>query len=59
MHPTSVLEAGEDGQLPDYIIYHELIATSRPFLRNVCAVEMSWVVPILRKLENLDINKLR
>jgi ATP-dependent RNA helicase DHX8/PRP22 len=40
-------------------LYHELINTSRPFMRNVCAVEMAWVSPILKKLEKLDINRLR
>ncbi|PIA51266.1 hypothetical protein AQUCO_01100242v1 [Aquilegia coerulea] len=58
VHPLSVLKIDEDGLLPNYVVYHELIATSRPFLRNVCVVEMSWVMPILKKLENLDINKL-
>eukprot|EP00268_Persea_americana_P046271 TRINITY_DN4763_c0_g1_i4.p1 TRINITY_DN4763_c0_g1~~TRINITY_DN4763_c0_g1_i4.p1 ORF type:complete len:103 (+),score=20.35 TRINITY_DN4763_c0_g1_i4:286-594(+) len=48
----------EDGCLPDYVVYHELITTSRPFMRNVCAVEMSWVMPILKKLEKLNVNKL-
>ncbi|KAF6166890.1 hypothetical protein GIB67_020324 [Kingdonia uniflora] len=59
VHPSSVLQADEeDGRFPDYVVYHELISTSRPFMRNVCSVEMSWVMPILDKLEKLDINKL-
>lgn len=58
VHPSSVLQADEDGMLPNYVVYHELIATSRPYMRNVCAVEMAWVMPILRKLENLNVNKL-
>ncbi|KAJ4834147.1 hypothetical protein Tsubulata_043366, partial [Turnera subulata] len=58
VHPSSVLQADEDGMFPNYVVYHELIVTSRPFMRNVCAVEMAWVVPILKKLENLDVNKL-
>lgn len=44
---------------PDFVLYHELIATSRPYMRNVCAVENSWVKSILQKLKELDINKLR
>ncbi|RVW35349.1 putative pre-mRNA-splicing factor ATP-dependent RNA helicase DEAH4 [Vitis vinifera] len=43
---------------PNYVLYHELVVTTRPYMRNVCAVEMSWVMPILKKLENLNINKL-
>ncbi|KAK3228876.1 hypothetical protein Dsin_000757 [Dipteronia sinensis] len=58
VHPSSVLKADEEGTLPDYVVYHELIATSRPFMRNVCAVEMAWVTPILEKLEKIDTNKL-
>ncbi|KAH0464603.1 hypothetical protein IEQ34_007389 [Dendrobium chrysotoxum] len=58
VHPSSVLEANEDGRLPDYVVYHELISTSRPFMRNVCTVDMSWVIPILKKLEKMDIYKL-
>ncbi|CAK9137321.1 unnamed protein product [Ilex paraguariensis] len=58
VHPSSVLRTDEEGMLPNYVVYHELIATSRPFMRNVCAVEMSWVMPILKKLEMININKL-
>ncbi|KAJ6801817.1 putative pre-mRNA-splicing factor ATP-dependent RNA helicase DEAH4 [Iris pallida] len=58
VHPSSVLETDEDGKLPDYVVYHELINTSRPFMRNVCAVERGWVIPILKKLEKMDIKKL-
>lgn len=58
VHPSSVLQPDEDGMLPNYVVYHELITTSSPFMRNVCAVEMQWISPILKKLENLDINKL-
>ncbi|GAB4840579.1 hypothetical protein Ancab_021348 [Ancistrocladus abbreviatus] len=58
VHPSSVLKPDEEGMLPNYVVYHELIATSRPFMRNVCGVEMSWVLPIFKKLENLNVNKL-
>ncbi|KAI3880903.1 hypothetical protein MKX03_032728 [Papaver bracteatum] len=58
VHPSSVLKPEEDGMLPNYVVYHELIATSRPFMRSVCAVEVSWVEPILQKLKKVDVNKL-
>ncbi|GAB2214360.1 hypothetical protein Droror1_Dr00018703 [Drosera rotundifolia] len=60
VHPSCVLEADEDGMYPNYVVYHELVATSRDhlFIRNVCAVEMSWVLPTLKKLENLNMKKL-
>ncbi|KAI8526884.1 hypothetical protein RHMOL_Rhmol12G0033800 [Rhododendron molle] len=58
VHPSSVLKTDEEGMLPNYVVYHELISTTRPFMRNLCAVEMRWVVPILKKLEKLNITKL-
>ena len=59
MHPSSVLEGDEYGKFPMYVIYHELISTTRPYMRNICAVERAWVEPILKKLEKLDVNRLR
>ncbi|CAA0818351.1 RNA helicase family protein [Striga hermonthica] len=58
VHPSSVLKPDEDGMLPNYVVYHELIATTRPYMRNVCAVEMRWVQPVLAKLDKLNIPKL-
>ncbi|KAF4404815.1 hypothetical protein G4B88_006201 [Cannabis sativa] len=58
VHPSSVLEPDDEGKLPDYIIFHELIATSRPYLRTVCSVDIKWVMPIRNKFSNLNINKL-
>ncbi|KAF7813624.1 putative pre-mRNA-splicing factor ATP-dependent RNA helicase DEAH4 [Senna tora] len=58
VHPSSVLKPDDLGKFPDYVVYHELIATPRPFMRNVCSVEMRWVVPILNKLKTLDVRKL-
>ncbi|XP_050207141.1 probable pre-mRNA-splicing factor ATP-dependent RNA helicase DEAH4 [Mercurialis annua] len=58
VHPSSVLRADDYGMFPNFILYHELIATSRPYLRNVCAVENSWVYPILEKLKKLNVVKL-
>ncbi|TQE09274.1 hypothetical protein C1H46_005209 [Malus baccata] len=34
VHPSSVLKPDDEGKLPDYVVYHELIATTRPFLRT-------------------------
>ncbi|KAK4488774.1 hypothetical protein RD792_004561 [Penstemon davidsonii] len=58
VHPSSVLTADEDGMLPNYVVYHELIVTTRPYMRNVCAIEMQWVRPILAKLDNMNVSKL-
>ncbi|CAH8349750.1 unnamed protein product [Eruca vesicaria subsp. sativa] len=58
VHPASVLSTDQDGMLPNYVVYHELISTTRPFMRNVCSVEMSWVAPIKRKIEKLNVRRL-
>ncbi|KAL4638691.1 hypothetical protein ACB092_03G164200 [Castanea dentata] len=58
VHPSSVLKPDDEGKLPEYVVYHELIATSRPYLRNVCAVEIHWVIPILNKVKKINVNKL-
>ncbi|KAI3720398.1 hypothetical protein L6452_21314 [Arctium lappa] len=58
VHPSSVLRTDDEGMLPNYVVYHELISTSRPYMRNVCEVEMQWVTPILHKLEKLNVSKL-
>ncbi|KAK1403211.1 RNA helicase [Heracleum sosnowskyi] len=58
VHPSSVLRTDDEGLLPNYVVYHELIATSRPFMRNVCAIEMQWASSIMKKLEKLNIAKL-
>ena len=59
VHPSSVLEGDEYGKFPMYVVYHELISTTRPYMRNICAVDQAWVVPILKKLQKLDVNRLR
>eukprot|EP00884_Botryococcus_braunii_P015529 jgi/Botrbrau1/265/Bobra.0022s0234.1 len=59
LHPsTSRIKADEDGLLPEWLIYNELIATQRPFLSKVCVMEEEWVKMVLPKLEGIDINRL-
>lgn len=36
IHPgSSALEVDEEGLYPEWLVYHELVATTRPFLRQV------------------------
>ncbi|CAH2034104.1 unnamed protein product [Thlaspi arvense] len=58
VHPSSVLSTDKEGMLPNYVVYHELISTTRPFMRNVCSIEMSWVAPIKTKIDKLNVRKL-
>lgn len=51
MHPSCArLGADEDGLLPEWVVYHELIATGHTFLSKVCAVEGAWVAALLPRL---------
>jgi ATP-dependent RNA helicase DHX8/PRP22 len=60
VHPSCARAlADEDGLLPDWIVYHEMIMTSRPFLRHVCKVEYEWIEDALPRLESpIDVKKL-
>ncbi len=60
IHPSAArLAADDDGMLPEWIVYHELIATGRVFLSGVCPVEGRWVAEwVLPKLQGVDVNRL-
>ncbi|KAK9868473.1 hypothetical protein WJX84_008357 [Apatococcus fuscideae] len=60
LHPvTANIAADEDGLLPEWVVYHELIATSKNLLRKVCPVDATWVSFITPKIANADVNRLR
>lgn len=42
IHPTSVLASG--GAAPQFVAYHELVYTARPFMRHVLGVERAWLM---------------
>ncbi|EON62114.1 adenosinetriphosphatase [Coniosporium apollinis CBS 100218] len=44
LHPTSALYGSPD--IPDYVIYHELVQTSKEFMRNVTAVDPHWLAEL-------------
>jgi ATP-dependent RNA helicase DHX8/PRP22 len=59
IHPSaSTLKVDEEGLYPEWVLYHELVASPRPYLRHVCVVEASWVAPALSKLQNVNISSL-
>jgi ATP-dependent RNA helicase DHX8/PRP22 len=60
IHPSAArLASDEDGMLPEWVVYHELISTGRVFLSGVCPVEGRWVAErVLPKLQNVDIDRL-
>ncbi|KAL4440347.1 hypothetical protein ABPG75_003348 [Micractinium tetrahymenae] len=59
LHPSCArVAADDDGLLPEWIVYHELVSTGRVYLSKVCPVEAAWVQAIVPKLENVDVNRL-
>lgn len=44
LHPTSALFGL--GYTPDYVLYHELILTSKEYMRTVTAVEPQWLAEL-------------
>ena len=60
VHPSSARPLANEitGLLPEWIVYHELVATTRVFLRNVCAVEAPWVAPVTERLREVDLKRL-
>jgi len=58
-HPScSCLAEDEDGLLPEWIVYHELVATTRPYLRQVCATRYEFVEGLLNKIARVDVQRL-
>jgi HrpA-like RNA helicase len=43
IHPSSVLFAGSSKRGPAFVVFGELVLTSKPYLRTVLAVEQSWL----------------
>jgi len=59
LHPgSSNLRADIEGLYPEWVVYHELVTTSRPFLRQVCRVEAEWVEPLIPRLRGVDVKRL-
>jgi len=57
--PSSCLsDTNNPGAAPAWVLYHELVATSKLHMRNVSAVRKEWVEPLLPKLESTDVNRL-
>lgn len=44
LHPTSALYGM--GYTPDYVVYHELVMTSKEFMQGVTAVDGHWLAEL-------------
>ncbi|XP_039612942.1 probable ATP-dependent RNA helicase DHX40 isoform X2 [Polypterus senegalus] len=56
IHPSSTLFE-QEFQL-DWIIFHEVIVTSKVFVRIVCPIRYEWVKDLLPKLHEIDVYDL-
>ncbi|KAF4085921.1 hypothetical protein AMELA_G00100440 [Ameiurus melas] len=56
IHPSSSL-FGQEAQL-DWIIFHDVLVTSRVYVRTVCPIRYDWVEGLLPKLHEIDVYDL-
>ncbi|XP_038065220.1 probable ATP-dependent RNA helicase DHX40 isoform X2 [Patiria miniata] len=55
IHPSSQLFGRDD---LDWVIYHEVVWTSKVYMRTVCSVKYEWVKDLLPRLHELDVYAL-
>uniref|UniRef100_A0A8C7W9N7 RNA helicase n=2 Tax=Oncorhynchus mykiss TaxID=8022 RepID=A0A8C7W9N7_ONCMY len=56
IHPSSTL-FDQEAQL-DWVIFHDLLVTSRIYIRTVCPIRYDWVKDLLPKLHEVDVYEL-
>jgi len=54
IHPSSSLKT----VLPKWVVYQELVFTSKAFIRQVCSIDFTWVEHMLPRLKSADIDRL-
>ena len=55
LHPSSAMFGS--GYNPDYVIYHELIMTTKEYMRNVTAVDPLWLAELAPMFFDIKQNK--
>ncbi|XP_069768030.1 probable ATP-dependent RNA helicase DHX40 isoform X3 [Narcine bancroftii] len=56
IHPSSVL-FDQESQL-DWIIFHDVLVTSKIYMRTLCPIRYEWVKDLLPKLHEIDVYQL-
>ncbi|XP_051891755.1 probable ATP-dependent RNA helicase DHX40 isoform X2 [Pristis pectinata] len=56
IHPSSVLFE-QESQL-DWIIFHDVMVTSKIYMRTLCPIRYEWVKDLLPKLHEIDVYQL-
>lgn len=57
LHPSSALYGL--GYTPDYIVYHELVMTSKEYMQCVTAVEPQWLAELGPMFFSIKVSKVR
>jgi len=62
VHPSSSLFSPSSGGLGatsiDWVLFHEVVWTSRPYMRTITPIKYEWVKSLLPKLHEVDVNRL-
>lgn len=56
VHPSSTLFGVEKSL--DWVVYFELVETTKTYMRTLCPVRYAWVQDLLPQLHNIDVYKL-
>lgn len=56
IHPSSALHDQEPQ--PEWIIFHDVLVTSKIYVRTVCPIRYEWVKDLLPKLHEIDVYEL-
>uniref|UniRef100_A0A8C8RGN6 DEAH-box helicase 40 n=1 Tax=Pelusios castaneus TaxID=367368 RepID=A0A8C8RGN6_9SAUR len=56
IHPSSALHDQEPQ--PEWIIFHDVLVTSKMYVRTVCPIRYDWVKDLLPKLHEIDVYEL-
>lgn len=56
IHPSSVLFGADS--TPEWVVYHELVDTSKTYMRTLCPIKYAWVKDLLPRLHNVDVYRL-
>lgn len=57
LHPSSALYGL--GYTPDYVVYHELVFTSKEYMQFVSAVEPEWLAELGPMFFSVKVRRLR
>ncbi|XP_064394923.1 probable ATP-dependent RNA helicase DHX40 [Halichondria panicea] len=56
IHPGSSLFGSEESL--DWIVYFELVETTKTYMRTICPIRYQWVQDLLPQLHNIDVYRL-